>query len=238
MNPNYLPATDAQLLLWLNNFREKVQMYSGSLGLDANDLLAIEADYKAYAYMLAQIEALKGEVQTRVDFKDVLRDGPDTGASLPFPGNIVFAEHPSVTPRPGILPRVLMIIRHVQSQPGYTAQIGRELGLEPVGLDEVPIAPTGIIPTAEDGLVRLEYVVGPHDGVLIEGKRADELAWTPLAITFTHPFIDSRPNLVPGVAESRSYRLRYVDGTECCGEYSEEITVVAPAYQATGATLR
>jgi hypothetical protein len=239
MNVNYLPATDAQLLLWLNNFREKTQMYSGSLGLDANDLLAIEADYKGYAYMLAQIEALRAELQNRIDFKDALRDGPDTGGKLPFPGNIIFAEPPSITPRPGVLGRVLAIVRHVQAQPGYTPAIARELGLEPLGVEEVPTVPTGIIPIAEGGMVKLAYELGTYDGVSIEGRRGDDPDWTPLAICFTSPFVDSRPNRVPGVAEARSYRLRFVQGAECCGDFSPEVHVISPAQsQTVGATLR
>src|SRR5215472_1260790 len=88
MNYDWLPASDGQFVIWFNHFRQACEEYSGSLDLSAEDLMEIENDYRAFAYSLDQIQALRGELQNRIDFKNAMRDGPEQTATIPFPAGI------------------------------------------------------------------------------------------------------------------------------------------------------
>lgn len=229
MDTTWLPVTDGELLLWLNGFRQKLQNYQATLGLDTADLVEIELDYKAYAYMLAQIEGLRAELLRRVEFKALLRDGPQTATPIPFPSNILIAEPPSMSARPGMLSRLLRFVSLIKSAPGYSVEIGRDLGIEAIGVEIIPMCPQSITPITENGAVRIDFEKAIWKGVTIESQRADESVWTLLGTVYESPYIDARASLVPGIAETRRYRLQYVDAVEAVGCFSEPVQIVMPA---------
>lgn len=243
MDTTWLPVTDGELLLWLNSFRQKLQNYQATLGLDTADLVEIELDYKAYAYMLAQIEGLRAELLRRVEFKALLRDGPETATPIPFPTNILIAEPPSMSARPGMLSQLLKMVALIKSAPGYSLEIGRDLGIEAMGVEIIPMCPQQITPITENGAVRIEFEKAIWKGVMIESQRADESVWTLLGTVYESPYMDARAPLVPGLAETRRYRLQYVDAVEAIGCYSDVFQVIMPAIAprqaiAEGVTIR
>jgi hypothetical protein len=229
MNYDWLPVSDSQLLLWMNNFRDVLTKYQGSLGLSPIDILGVEADYKALAYMENQISALRAEVQTRAQYKNFLRDGPERDVEFPYPAGIILAERPDVAVKPGIVPRLIRFVDHLRNSSGYTELIGQELGIEPKGVEQVPTAPDNIIPLTDHGMVRLDFSKATWQGVIVESQRDTETDWKVLGTVFETPFVDARPPVVPGVAEARRYRLRYVDSEDVVGAYSAIIQVIVPA---------
>ena len=52
-----------------------------------------------------------------------------------------------------------------------------------------------------------------------------ETAWTLLGQDNFSPYLDGRALLVAGQPEERRYRLRYLDGDELVGEYSDVMAV-------------
>lgn len=239
MDASWLPLTDQQLLLWMDNFKNQLVNYQASLGLSPDDILAIEYDYKALKYMVSHVEALAVETQYRLDLKNALRDGPVTDVPVAFPGDILVAAKPDVAVRAGIVPRLLHYVDKLKSASGYTLEIGEFLGIEPKGVDPIPVAPADIVPVAENGYVKLEFSKLTWQGAVVEGQRGDETGWTVLASVFQPPFVDARPPLVPGMAEPRRYRLQYIDSNGPIGTYSQVVQVIFPA-MAVGAvaTLR
>jgi len=236
MDYDWLPASDGQLILWFKHFRDGCETYSGSLDLTAEDLMQVDADYKALAYMLDEIQALRAELQTRIDFKNVLRDGPEGSTLVQYPKGIILAEHP-VAVRTGILPRLIRFVTKIKEAKGYNGEIGRELGIEPLGVERIPSAPEHIVPVLVDGMVRLDFTKSLWQGVMIESQRGNEAQgsqWELLGTVFESPFVDARPLLEPAIAEARRYRLRYVDAANECGAYSQVVQVIVPAHANVG----
>jgi len=232
MEYDWLPASDGQLILWFKHFRDACEKYAASLDLTADDLAQVDVDYKAFAYMLDQIQALRAELQTRIDFKNVLRDGPEGSSLVQFPKGIILAEHP-VPVRTGIIPRLARLVERIKESKGYNGDIGRELGIEPFGVDRIPVAPEHIVPVLVDGMVRLDFSKSVWKGVTIESQRgngAEGDQWTLLGTVYESPFVDARPLLEPGLAEARRYRLRFVDSASECNCWSPVVQVIVPAH--------
>lgn len=229
MDYDWLPTSDSQFLLWFEKFRKGCETYSGALDLSAEDLAEITADYKAFAYALHQIEALREAVQARIDFKNLLRDGPETTTPVPYPAAIILPERPDVAVPAGIVPRLIRRVALMKESKGYTVGIGEEIGIEALSVERIPTAPEHISPVVDHGMVRLDFTTSVWQGVLVESQRADEVAWTLLGTVFFSPFVDARPPLLPGLAEARRYRMRYVDASDAVGGYSQVVQVIVPA---------
>ena len=76
--------------------------------------------------------------------------------------------------------------------------------------------------------MELGFPKGKSKGVNIYSKRGAETALTFLARDTEAPYVDTRPLLVPGQPETRTYRATYVGpGDEEIGDPGNELTVTA-----------
>jgi hypothetical protein len=112
----------------------------------------------------------------------------------------------------------------------YTVSIGEDLGVVPaatalgksISIDsQKPSFETFILPD----MVRLDWVKGEFDGVVIQSKRAAETSFTFLDKDTRSPYEDTRHNLTPDVHEPRFYRMRYLLKDQEVGQWSDELKV-------------
>lgn len=67
----------------------------------------------------------------------------------------------------------------------------------------------------------MNLLKGRYIAVVVECQRVGETAWTVLRTDNFSPYLDGRPLLVAGQPAERRSRLRYLDGDELVGEYSD-----------------
>lgn len=77
----------------------------------------------------------------------------------------------------------------------------------------------------EPGLLVVDWVRGPFDGVEVEGSY-DNQNWSRLDFDTRSPFDDRRANQVPGQPETRYFRLRYRYKGQAFGQYSDVKSVL------------
>ena len=71
--PNkYLPNTDSDRVVWLNNFNNKLSRYATPLNIAAADVTQTGKDYAAYAYTINALDLLKQSQQNATAYKNVL----------------------------------------------------------------------------------------------------------------------------------------------------------------------
>jgi hypothetical protein len=122
VNNNYLPKDDNEKLFWLNNFIEKLQEYADSLGFSTSDTITIEQDIQKFRSLLRikieyhhaqSIYGLRGPVNA-------------SAPAAPRSGKKIEAQ-PEV---PGYLfKRLSSTIKEIKEKPGYSQNMGIELGL-------------------------------------------------------------------------------------------------------------
>ncbi len=88
-------------------------------------------------------------------------------------------------------------------------------------------APTPLVSAAAlpNCCVKVVFKKSIFDGVIVESQRNGETVWASLGMRLQTPFMDERAPLVVNTPETRRYGLRYIDGDERVGDYSDIVSV-------------
>lgn len=229
MPESWMPTTDSEKVVALNNFAVKFPTYATTLGFAAADVTAVQNDYAMLAYVVNLAEVFKAESQERTRYKETLMEGP-LGTPAPALPTVPTIAPPAVIVAPGIVARWRALAGRIKAHPAYTRAMGEDLGIEPPS--SAPPSPGTLAPkfTAEagaDSTVILKWVKAGQDGVIIESQRVGETVWTKIGMDTSSPYLDSRAPLVAGQPEVRRYRLRYFDeeDSNLIGVWSDIVTV-------------
>lgn len=222
---DYLPTTETELLVWFNNFQRKFAQHGPALGFTAEDVTTITNDYHVLAFVVGAVDASRKESLARTSYRNVVRDGPPGTVPPVWPVSPPLTPPPNIVP--GVIPRLRAMVARIKVQPGYTSSIGADLG---VIASSSAAATTSGKPTASataqpNSTVQVDWTKGRFDGVLVEGQRGDEAAWTLLGTDTVSPYVDNRDPLVANAPEVRRYRLRYIKKDVPTGDYSDVMTV-------------
>jgi hypothetical protein len=224
-SPSWLPRREADRLVWLQNFVLKLATYVGTAGIVAGDVTNATGYRDLYQWILNRTLQVRTVSQELTEWKDILTLEPIGTPIGPAPSAPVFPAPPIFTPVAGIWDLIVAMADRIRNTAGYTTAIGEDLGIEPpaslVALGD-PTCTATALPNSE---VRLDFVKGDSDGVIVESQRAGETTWTVLGSDRFSPYLDARPPLVAGEPEVRRYRVRYLDGDVPTGMYSAVVSV-------------
>lgn len=224
-----LPRTDTELALWLTNFSTSFAVHAAALGFTEADVNAVHADAAMLNYAVGELlPTYKSAFQARTSFKNRLVSGPvaTTAAALPPPP--ATGPAPTAVP-PGILPRLRNLVQRIQLAPGYTEEMGLDLGIDgPEGGGtsdpDAPPKPTLKARATGPGAVQLDFSKEKFDGVLVESLRDGDDGWQSLGLDSYSPYIDDRPPRAAGKPETRQYRVRYMLRDQPTGDWSDIVT--------------
>ncbi|MBI3194190.1 MAG: hypothetical protein HYZ34_06965 [Ignavibacteriae bacterium] len=203
MPSQYLPTVETVLLTWFDNFIQKLTTHAPTIGVTNEKITEFQTDFDNIKNMLNEVASLKASYQSKVKAKDILlRDA-----------------------KKRIRDQVVIIKRHSQ----YTEAIGEDLSIIGAG-EEDPTSILDAMPefflTVMPDMVRADWLKKQFGGVVIESKRGNETVFSRLDKDSLSPYEDTRKNLVAGVPETRTYRMRYLLNDAEVGKWSNEVTVV------------
>ncbi len=222
--PNWLPTTDAARLLWLQNYALKLNTYVGTAGIVAGDVTSVNLVRDQLQWILNRVDQIRTVSQDLTTLKNIHVDGPNTIPIGAYPIAPVYPAPPAGVPNAGIFDNIVNYAEKLKRTSGYTVVMGEDLGIvNPVTVASI-VDPTFAAIAQPNSEVRLNWVKGNADGVIIEGQRAAENTWTLLATDRFSPFVDARAPQIAGSPESRRYRVRYLDGDAPVGNYSATVT--------------
>src|SRR5713101_8086841 len=116
----FIPPTDAEKRLWLNNFSSKLGTYSVTVGVTA-----VAADNLLFGYVVDAHHQHAQTTQNWTAYKNGARNGPTLGAMPTTPA--LGAPPPLVQPK--TFGRADALAGRIKKHPGYTEAIGQDLGL-------------------------------------------------------------------------------------------------------------
>jgi hypothetical protein len=204
VSKSFLPYQDADFAVWLENFSQKISTHSATLGISAADVTLLQNYSTNTRQTLTDIQAAKTSLQSLTQKKNNLLDE--------------------------VKKKVRDMAVILKRNANYTVSIGEDLGVVPaatalgksISIDsQKPSFETFILPD----MVRLDWVKGEFDGVVIQSKRAAETSFTFLDKDTRSPYEDTRHNLTPDVHEPRFYRMRYLLKDQEVGQWSDELKV-------------
>ena len=198
---DYLPRIDSQFVIWLENFSTKLASHASTLGVAPADVSQFQTDLTTIRQKLSDVQTKKTSLDSSVESKEA-----------------TLVE---------IAKRLRDAVVVIKRKSGYTDSIGADLGIisssmEPTDGLPKPEFQTTILPDK----VRLDWVKGNSDGVVVQSKRGNEAEYTTLGRDTISPFDDERPCLTSGTPEMRMYRVRYLRGDDEVGDWSNESRVL------------
>lgn len=225
---NYLPKTKTERMDWLNNFSVQLAQYSATFGFTQEEMDDISISSQWYSYAVLTLDNAGRVFDKAITaFADELdTDSPQTNAQTP-----VFnpPSPPTLGIKTGIFNRVIALVdKKILPSEFLTPAIKTQLGLDPIA-PSAPTAPNLKVPVAmPNGQVELSFSRGGSPMVIIESRRNGG-DWELLDKVASTHYLDTRPNLVAGVSESREYRIRYSNGSTGIGQYSNVRSVATQA---------
>jgi hypothetical protein len=119
-------------------------------------------------------------------------------------------------------------VRLLKATPGVTPAMLETLHC--VGPDTDPQARVGaerpdLRLSLEGGQVVVKFAKNGHQGILLHCRRGAETEFTLLGLDTHSPYVDTRPNLIPGQAEDRHYRAYFADRDHAVGDLSDVATI-------------
>jgi hypothetical protein len=217
---HYLPQADKDRIVWFNNFVSKFAPSAVGLGFVAADVTAVNNDAAMFQYLVNQVETYTSAKEQRVNFRDLIKNGPigKLGGSLPVAP--VAPTLPAMV-APGILPRLSQLVRRIKVSPTYTEAIGRDLGI--IGAEQT-LTLDSMKPVLKlvfkGGLVEVQWTKGDADAVHIEADKGD--GWKFLAVDTVPHYPDTTVITAPGLWK---YRAIYLVGDERVGQWSDVASI-------------
>jgi hypothetical protein len=225
----YLPSSDEDRVLFLNNFALKKAVHKTTLGFSNAEVTATENDALMFSFLVNTINELKRDMQEIVKYKDLLRDGPRGTPLGAFPSftSTSGAVVPTLVPA-DIFLRVSQDVKRIKGSPNYTTAIGEDMGIiGPVDSFNADTYKPIIKAKAFNGYVRIAFVKQDVaiDRVNIYTRFKGQSIWVFLSTATLSPYNDSRP-LNDDVPETREYMVRGVVNDAEVGLNSDIVSVL------------
>lgn len=217
---NYVPRSDKDKVVWLNNFASKFAQVATGLGFTAADVTSVSNDAAMFSYLINQVEVYTTAKEQRVDYKNLIKDGPlgKPGGALPVApaaGTV-----PTVV-QPGIFARIAQLVPRIKNSATYTEAVGKDLGI--IGAEQ-PFDPATMKPVIKlammGGQVEVQWVKSEADAIRIETDKGS--GWQLLSIDTVPHYTDTTPITGPALWK---YRAMYLIADELVGQWSDVASI-------------
>lgn len=219
----FIETNDADFNIQLNNFANKIANYGTALGLTTAEINSIKADAKAFDYVLGNQVAIQTFAHNYTTFKAQLRKG-GTATLGALPKQPVFTTAPTM-PLIGIESRFRALLQRITHQNGYTAAIGKDLGIDaPLTVfNAADGKPVFNITLSSGGYPNLHWTRRKFNGIEI---------WKDSGTGFIkldrdmHPdFTDKTPLPAAGATAIWKYKMIYIINDEVIGHWSDVVSI-------------
>src|SRR5437868_6863220 len=125
---SYLPASDNDRIIWLNNFSTKIGGYATTLGITTAEVTSVHNDAAYFSFIENMLEAYKQTVNTIVGYKNLLKKATD----LEHLGSMPVAPSLGTAPAPvneGIFDRISKLVLRIKGSLNYSTAFGNDLGI-------------------------------------------------------------------------------------------------------------
>ncbi len=228
----YLPRTEANRIIWLNNFADKIDRYAATFGISSDEVTLIKKMAVLYAYIIQLIASSKAFTKSLTRFKNTLSIAPHGTTLGPIPVSTPDTA-PELTPA-GIFTYISGIVQRIKSNTvKYSPTIGNDLGI--IGEETVFAADDYVAngtAVSKVTYVAIEFDKKNVDGMVIYSLplgSSDVSLMEKIGTANYSPFHDTRPLMEPGKPENRYYQTHAIIHDAEIGHPSEPFSVVYTA---------
>lgn len=124
----YLPTSDADKLVWFNNFSGKISTHAPSVGLTAAEVTSVRNDLAFFQYTVNMVESYKQTLSNITSYKNLLKHSDGTARLGVIPSAPVLPAAPTAVAE-GVFDRIGKLVIRIKASLNYTESMGNDLGI-------------------------------------------------------------------------------------------------------------
>lgn len=223
---SYLPSSDADRVIWLNNFSAKIGTYATNVGITAAEVTAIGNDKAYFQYIINMMDAYKQNLNNLTAYKNMVKHAVGQQHIGAIPSAPVLGAAPTAVTE-GVFDRISKFAQRIKASVNYTENMGQDLGII---APEVNVDPTTLQPQLkvklDAGRPHIKCSKGITDAIDLYVDRKDGAGFILLGRLLKADYIDTF-NLPAGTALAEwDYKAMYVIGNDNVGLMSAVESVV------------
>lgn len=221
---NYLENTDEKLVVQLDNFSSKIEVYAPQFGLSPAEVTSIKNDSNYFVWTVSSFQRVDTYKKNWTSYKTNLKKGITGSTNNEIPAPLSFEVAP-IAVENGILNRFTATVARIKAHPGYSKSIGMNLGIESTVTKQIDIENSKPILkiSFRVGKVHLQWKKGKFDGIAIEKDYGK--GFVPFDKDFRPNYVDNSPMPAVGEGEVWRYRAAYILNDELVGQWSDIVTI-------------
>lgn len=223
---SYIPSSDADKGIWLNNFTTKLSLHATTLGVTPAELTAVQKDNAMYQYIIGLIELYRQTLSNLTGYKNMLKRSVGQQHIGAIPTLPTLPPAP-VTVTEGIFERITLLVARIKKTVGYTDNIGSDLGVvapTPAPIDIDTLKPELTI-KLNVGRPHIKWTKGVADAVDLYVDRDDGSGFILLGRLLKNEYIDGVSLTAPKIFDEWKYKAIYVIADTQVGLFSNIISV-------------
>lgn len=225
MSASYIPLADADRVVWLNNFSNRIGQYAVSLGLVPAEISSIENDAQMFSYSVMLQNTAHQYWIAVAGLKNQLLSSPQQVPAPALPA-MPSAGIPPAPVNSGIFNRIILLVNRIKQSGAYTPTMGQDLNIiAPVST----ITPNDMIPNLgiriDEGHPLLKWTKGNADAVHLFVDRRDNNGFVLLAKVIRNNYMDLAEIPAGDFTAIWDYKARYLIGDDEVGQFSPVISI-------------
>ncbi|MCD6017694.1 MAG: hypothetical protein K0S53_815 [Bacteroidetes bacterium] len=221
----FIPTSDSDKVVWLNNFTTKMSLYATPLGVTTAELTALQKDNAYFSYLISMMEVYRQNLLNLAGYKNMLKRavGQQHIGALPALPTLPAAP-PAVSE--GVFDRVSKLVARIKASLNYSDNIGSDLGvISPTETIDVTTMQPEIKINLEVGKPHLKWKKGYSDAIDLYGDHNDGQGFVFIGRFTRNEYLDITPLATGKVFDEWSYKAIYVIADVQVGLYSKVTSV-------------
>lgn len=218
---SFIPTSDSDKVVWLNNFATKLGTYAANVGVTAAEVTATQKDASLYQYIINLLEVYRQTLKNLTGYKTQVKHAIDQQhISATIPSLPTLATPPPSVPE-GVFDRAGKLAVRIKASPNYTDNIGSDLGIVTTvtSLNKTNMQPFIKI-NLDAGRPHLKWTKGESDAMDLYVDRNDGNGFTLLTRPLRNEYIDVTALASTKVIDEWHYKGIYVIGNDQVGMFS------------------
>jgi hypothetical protein len=221
----FIPSSDADKGVWLNNFTAKFAVYAVLLGFTPAEVTALQKDNAFFQYLIGIIEQLRQNLLTFIGYKNMAKHAAKDQHIGALPSLPSLGTPPAIVIE-GIFDRASKLAARAKVSPNYNDNIGTDLGIisPSENIDVATMQPVFKV-KLEVGKPHLKWVKGYSDALDLYTDRNDGQGFIFVGRLTKNEYLDITPLASNKVYDEWKYKAIYIIADVQVGLYSNVISV-------------
>ncbi|MDF2452700.1 MAG: hypothetical protein K0S26_2204 [Bacteroidota bacterium] len=221
MTTTFIPASDNDKAVWLNNFSTKLGTYAASLGVTAAEVTATQKDASLFQYIVNLLEIYRQTLKNLTGYKTMVKKAVgQQHLSATIPSLPTLATAPPTVPE-GVFDRVSKLAARIKNSVNYTDNIGSDLGIvTPASNFDASLMQPILKIKLDAGRPHLKWIKGEADALDLYVDRDDGNGFVLLGRLMRNEYVDIASLPSTKLIDEWNYKGIYVIADQAVGMYS------------------